>query len=437
MTTTAKKFTHSSILAWIIWAIATAYFFWDYLQQVAPGAMGPYWIKAFHIDDATLGVIAGFYFYSYGFMQIPVGLISDHFGPHRPLILAAAVAVGGNVLLAFAKSPMEAELARLMIGAGTAFSFVSALKFISNWFPHNRFATLVGLTSLIGMVGGISGEAPLAAADNLFGWRGTIWILAIFGMALLVLIIFVLRDHPAGATKWEDHPKRSRGLQKTLADLKHIFSSGQIWMCGGYVSGLNAIFFVFGALWGADFLTQTYGVSKVDAEGAMSMLFVGGIPGTFFFGWLSDKIKRRKMPMVVAVAGALCLMLFLLYGPPMPFPLVYAVLIIIGFACSAYVVAFALANDVRPPGSAGIVVGFVNTCSVASSAIFQPGVGVILDDISKQSSHPSAGDYRVALSTMAGLLVLALLMALFSKETHCQAIHESPPVSPATDTNER
>ncbi|MDZ7699216.1 MAG: MFS transporter [Deltaproteobacteria bacterium] len=425
MTTTAKKYTHSSLLAWIIWAIATAYFFWDYLQQVAPGAMGPYWIKAFHIDNATLGVIAGFYFYSYGVMQIPVGLISDHFGPHRPLILAAAVAVGGNVLLAFAKSPTAAEMARLMIGAGTAFSFVCCLKFISNWFPHNRFATLVGLTSLIGMIGGISGEAPLAAADHAFGWRGTIWILAVFGMVLLVLIICVLRDHPAGAAKWEDHPKRSRGGRKTLDDLKHVFGTGQIWMCGAYVSGLNAIFFVFGALWGADFLEQAYGVSKVNAEGAMSMLFVGGIPGTFFFGWWSDRIKQRKMPMILAVGVALGLMLLLLYGPQLPFFMVYVLLIVLGSACSAYVVAFALANDVRPQGSAGIVVGFVNTCSVASSAIFQPGVGIILDSISGGGDHLTIGDYRLALSTMAVLLALALAMALFSRETHCRPLYET------------
>ena len=88
-------------------------------------------------------------------------------------------------------------------------------------------------------------------------------------------------------------------------------------------------------------------------------------------------------------------------------------------------VAFALANDVRPPGSAGIVVGFVNTCSVASSAIFQPGVGAILDGISGSGGQLTAGDYRVALSTMAGLLVLALLMALFCRETHCRPLYET------------
>jgi len=423
MTTMAKKYGHASILAWFIWAIVTAYFFWDYLQQVAPGAMGPYWIKAFHIDHATLGVIAGFYFYSYGIMQIPVGVIDDHLGPHRPLVAAVCVAVAGNVIMALADSPLSAEIARLMIGAGTAFSFVSCLKLISNWFPHQYFGTLVGLTSLIGMIGGIAGEAPLTAAIGAFGWRTTIWMLAFIGIGLAVLIVLVVRDHPAGAVRWEDHPERERGKHKILSDLKHVFSSGQTWLCGAYVSGTNAVYFVFGALWGPDFLQQAYGVTEVQAEAAMSMLFVGGIPGTIFFGWFSDKIKRRKMPMAVAGLTALAVMAFLLYGPVIPRSMIYVLLIIQGFMCSSYVVAFALANDVRPPGSAAISGGFVNTCSVASSAIFQPAIGVILDSLSAKGGL-TVGDYRIALSTMTGLLVLALLMALFSRETHCKPLYE-------------
>ncbi|MCF8145499.1 MAG: MFS transporter [Deltaproteobacteria bacterium] len=424
MTTMAKKYGHGSILAWFIWAIATGYFFWDYLQQVAPGAMGPYWLKAFHIDNATLGVIAGFYFYSYGIMQIPVGLIGDHFGPHRPLIAAACVAVAGNILLALASDPLSAEMARLMIGAGTAFSFVSCLKLISNWFPHRYFGTLVGLTSLIGMIGGISGEAPLSAAVGAFGWRMTIWILAAVGVGLALLIVFVVRDHPANATRWEDHPAKSRGGHKTLSDLKHVFLSGQTWMCGAYVSGMNAIYFVFGALWGADFFVQYYDITKVQAEGAMSMLFVGGIPGSFFFGWFSDKIGQRKMPMLGAGIIAVAVLSFVIYGPRMPLSVLYALLIVQGFMCSAYVVAFALGNDVRPPGSAGISVGFINTCSVASSAIFQPGVGTILDSLGGETSA-TVGEYQIALSTMVGLVVMALLVAVFSKETHCRPLYEN------------
>ncbi|MFP3912403.1 MAG: MFS transporter, partial [Desulfobacteraceae bacterium] len=172
-----------------------------------------------------------------------------------------------------------------------------------------------------------------------------------------------------------------------------------------------------------DFLVDYYGVTKVQAEGAMSMLFVGGIPGSFFFGWFSDKIQRRKLPMLGAGIMAAGVLAFVIYGPRMPLSLLYALLIIQGFMCSAYVVSFALANDVRPPGSAGISVGFVNTCSVASSAVFQPGVGAILDSLGGNS--PTPGDYRIALSAMVGLVVMAMLMALFSKETHCRPLYEN------------
>jgi MFS family permease len=193
---------------------------------------------------------------------------------------------------------------------------------------------------------------------------------------------------------------------------------------------MNAIYFVFGALWGTDFLVDCYGITQVHAEGAMSMLFVGGIPGSFFFGWFSDKIGRRKMPMLGAGIVSVAVLSFIIYGPRMPLFLVYALLIVQGFMCSAYVVAFALGNDVRPPGSAGISIGFINTCSVASSAIFQPGVGAILDLLGGRTT-PTAGQYRIALSTMVGLLLMALVMAIFSKETHCRPLYENE--DPHTD----
>ena len=36
---------------------------------------------------------------------------------------------------------------RLLVGFGAAFSYVSGLKLVSNWFPASRFATLAGLDS--------------------------------------------------------------------------------------------------------------------------------------------------------------------------------------------------------------------------------------------------------------------------------------------------
>jgi MFS family permease len=418
----AKKFGKGSILAWMVWVIATSFFFWDYLQEVAPSSMGPSWMTSFHIDETTIGIIAALYFYSYGLMQIPVGLIADHYGPHRPMILAVLTAVGGNIVLALAGGPVSAGIGRMLTGFGSAFSYVCCLKLISNWFDEGRFATLAGLTALVGMAAGISGEAPLAFAVGAFGWRTTVWILASVGIVLAVVIAFVVRDHPARTVRWEDHPQKQRGPKKTWSDLKHVLTSRQTWLCGIFVSGVNSVFFVFGALWGAGFLEKVHGVGSEQAAAAMSMLFVGGIPGSIFFGWFSDRIRRRRLPMIAAGTGVLAAMVCLLYVPSLPLPLIYILLLAVGFLCTAYVVAFALAHDVRPPGSAGVSMAFVNTCSVASSAILQPVVGAILDAIVGKGK-PTAGDYRMALTVITAFLAVALLASILTKETHCRSTH--------------
>ena len=48
------------------------------------------------------------------------------------------------------------------------------------------------------------------------------------------------------------------------------------------------------------------------------MLFAGGLVGGIFFGWLSDRIRRRKLPMIIAAAGALVVMISILYVPGLP-----------------------------------------------------------------------------------------------------------------------
>jgi hypothetical protein len=48
---------------------------------------------------------------------------------------------------------------------------------------------------------------------------------------------------------------------------------------------------------------------------------------------------------------------------------------------------------------------------------------VILDALAGKAT-PSVADYRIALSTMIGLVAMALLMAHFSKETHCRPLYE-------------
>ena len=106
MTTATKNRENRLFLPWIIWVIAASYFLFDYVQQMAPGIMGPELIEHFSANDAVLGTLSAFYFYSYAVMQIPVGIITDHFGPHRPLVIAVLVATGGSILFSMSGAMM-------------------------------------------------------------------------------------------------------------------------------------------------------------------------------------------------------------------------------------------------------------------------------------------------------------------------------------------
>jgi MFS family permease len=402
------------VLPWIIWGIGASYFFYDYINQVIPGIIGPSLIQAFQVPAAALGTLSAYYFYSYAVMQIPVGLIVDHYGPHRPLFIAALLAAGGNLLLAQASTFSGVEIYRLLVGFGAAFSYVGALKLISNWFPAGRFATLAGMTNTLGMIGAIVGTAPFADVVVHVGWRGSLSANGVLGAGLAVLILLVVRDHPRGAVPWHENPDQERGLAKVWDDLKHVLGLSQFWILGVYITTMNITFTAVGAVWGPSRIQKVYGIDAVHAAGVISMLFMGGIFGAIFFGWFSDRLRRRKIPMLMAAGSALLVMVFLLYGPRLPLTAAYIMMFLQGFACNGLVLGYSVAHDIRPPGSAGAAEGFVNTICAGGTAIFLPVIGWLL-----------AFGIHFARSFLIAALVVAVLMAVLSRETHCQELYAS------------
>ena len=432
MATMTESHSNHSFLPWIVWAVAASYFFFDYLQQMAPGVMGPDLLQSFNVSAVALGTLSAFYFYSYSVMQIPVGVITDRFGPHRPLIIAACVAAGGSILFAKSGTLHSAEIARMIIGAGTAFAYVACLKLVSNWFPSSRFATLVGLTSLVGMMGAIFGDRPLAASVTHFGWQSTSMILAAIGGGLAILIWLFVRDHPPGAVRWEEHPEHERGKAKIRQDIRHVFSNPRAWQYGVYITTMNITFTALGATWGVSFIQKAYNVSEVSAAQMVAGLFWGGLVGGLFWGWLSDRIRRRKLPMILSAAGALVGMVIILYAPGIPQlsqSALYVLLILEGFCCNGLVLGYSVSNDIRPPGSAGISAGFANTITAGGTSIFLPIIGRLsaLKNPIAAAQGLSAllvGDFRFALTFLIGALVVALLVALFARETRCQLLYD-------------
>jgi sugar phosphate permease len=316
------------------------------------------------------------------------------------------------------------------------------------------------MTNTAGMIGAAGGGAPLALLVAGIGWRASLGLLGGVGVVLGVLILLFVRDHPP-ATSEVLHPDetRSRSLTGTAkgwregevsndrsearsvevrsdrtpttgtdsgsitTGLRKIIASRQAWVNALYATAISIVFVAFGALWGASFVEKACGVSRLAASAAVSLLFLGAIPGSMFFGWVSDRIRRRRAPMLAAAVGGLTCMCAMLYLPGLSFTGLRLLLAALGFFCSANIISYAVSHEISSPRRAGLSLGFLNTCFYAGSAISQPLVGKLLDLRSAARGGAgmeslTAGDFRYALSSVVAALLLSVVAALLLEESH-------------------
>ena len=144
----------NSAYPWLIVCCGMLFYCYNYFLRVSPSVMQNELTDSFHITATQFGTLAAFYYYAYTPMQIPAGMIYDKFGVRLVLSFACLVAVLGLSIFISADNYLMAGAGRCLIGLGTAFAYIGTLKLASIWLPANRFATVAGLTTAIGMTSG-------------------------------------------------------------------------------------------------------------------------------------------------------------------------------------------------------------------------------------------------------------------------------------------
>ncbi|MGI9350139.1 MAG: MFS transporter [Rhizobiaceae bacterium] len=402
--------------AWLVWSLSALAFSYAFFQRVAPSVMVSDLMAEFAIGGAVLGTLSALYFYPYVLLQIPLGALIDRIGARRLLTIALSIAGIGSIIFGTAESLYAAYLGRFLIGIGSAVGFLGSLTLASRWFPPHRFAFLSGLVMFFGMSGGILAQGPLAGILEYIGWRNAMWSLGAFGILLAISIFILVRNAPE-STNNQNKPKEP--WSQLWNGLAKAFSRLEVWKIAIVASTMSGAMLTMGGLWGTPYLITTYGLDKTYAASFVSLIFVGWAFGAPFAGWLSDRIRKRK---VLLVAGSLvlssCLGL-ICFVPSLSLWLTVAVLVVSGISGAAMVVCFALVRENSPADIAGSVSGIVNSLTVASGAVLQPGVGYILDHLWNGTFEGGArvytsDDYRsgfllILVSCLIGFLITLTL----------------------------
>src|SRR5690606_28720178 len=212
---------------------------------------------------------------------IPLGLALDRFGPMRLLAGGAILCASGCALFALADGTALAYGGRFLIGAGAASSWIGTLAVIMQNFPARRFALLAGGTQAFGMLGATMGQVPLSLVVDHHGWRAALWVLAIVGAVLALLLWLVLRDRPASA-----------GARVRLGETMRLaLRSRQNWRCAVFSMAMVAPMLAFGGLWGVPYLMQVHGLDRTDAAAISSTIFLAWGIGSPMAGALSDRLR--------------------------------------------------------------------------------------------------------------------------------------------------
>jgi MFS family permease len=182
---------------------------------------------------------------------------------------------------------------------------------------------------------------------------------------------------------------------------------------------------MFAGLWGVPFLTTHYGLSQTQAAGVCSLMMVSWSVGCIVFGAVSDRLKRRKLPLMIGIMLATTLWAVFIHKADWPVASLTLLLAACGFCAGCFIIVFVFAKESVPIHLAGTVSGVANTGVIQGPMFMQPLVGIALDQswtgtLVNGKRVFTFEAYSSAFTMVLVWAALSLMLLAFTRETHCR-----------------
>jgi MFS family permease len=409
---------------WGILLVPALLYFLSYFHRVAPVVVAGDLMAAFAVSAATLGALSAIYPYCFAAMALPGGSLADFLGPRRTLTLGGLSMSAGSVLFGLAPGFGVAFAGRLLVGLGASVILIAGLRLAAEWFRTEEFGTVAGAAQSVGSVGAIAGTTPLALLVEQVGWRQGFVTIGATTAVLAAACFLSVRDRPEHPAAPGARPRPAEpGLREIIAGIPSVIANPRSWTVGLISGGIYGGFAAFVGLWGVPYLTQVYGLPRVDAANLVGLAALGLLVGGPMIGWLSDRLHRRRLPLLV-VSGLNVLTWIALVAPVTPLAPGFLPLMcfLIGLGSSVVVVVFATIREVNDPRHVGVALGFHNLPTFLSFGIMQWVTGLVLDRywdgaLVAGARVYGADAYRAAFALCLLLAAGAFVSACLAPET--------------------
>ena len=355
----------------------------------------------FGLTPSQIGLLGGASFIGAAIGMFVFGDLSDRLGRRAIFVANLIFFVVFSIISAFVTTLPQLFLARFMVGIGVGMDVPTSMAYIAEISPRQRRGMLSGMVvNLTWVIGAMSSSLialPLIhwSGDNAWRWM--------FGLAAVpAALVLIGRQILPESPRWLLLQRRTEEARAALASFGVVADDAQLARIGARRGSyaelfqppwrtrvlLVALVFILNCIAGplatiaAPFVFRSVGALSITASLLFSAaVWVAGLCGLLTGGLLVDRVGRRRLLYVGAIAAGCSALFMSLAGPDNPTPL------IIGYFAFGYFlwlgpafVTWVWSSELFPTHLRGRSQGFCNGfCRLAIAAnIFLIPVGVAL-----------------------------------------------------------
>jgi len=418
------------------WTVCALLFFAttiNYMDRQVIGLLKPTLKDEFGWSDTTFGTINGIFQFFYASGLLIFGAIIDRVGTkvgYAISIIGWSLSAMGHAL---ARATGGFTIARSALGLSEAGNFPSAIKAVAEWFPKKERALATGIFNSGANIGAVVAPIMVPLILAAYGWQMAFIVTGALGFVWLIFwwLMYEIPSRKKGLSKAEyDHIHSDDDEVATAATGSKVpwgklLSVRQTWafVFGKFLTDPVWWFYLF---WLTGYFHDVFhqDISKVSWPLVIiySSTTVGSIGGGYFSGYLINKgwpvYKARKTVMFIF---ALCVVpvVFVGYLSSM-----WAITALISLAAAAHQAwsanIFTTASDMFPKRAVSSITGIGGMAGSIGGIIFQPAVGMLLDDFTRHSNKTVRYTIICPVCGLAYILGWLIMRAFAPKQTRVQ-----------------
>ncbi len=374
-----------------MWALATTAYIGAVFQRTSFAVASGVAIHRFSAGASMVSLFVVVQLITYAAMQVPVGMLVDRFGTRLVVGTGALLMLVGQLALALSTALTSAILARVLVGAGDAMTFIAVIRMFPAWFSAGRLPLLNQATGILGQAGQLLSSIPLAALLGVAGWTRSFVAAAGVSALMAVLILVLLRNSPAGAPF--AFTRTGVGLRDVVGVLREPGTQVGFW-----VHWITAFWnVVFALMWGYPFLLRGEGYPMTVASALFTVMVLTGLPFALLVGRLSRRtpLQRSNTALLVSLMSVLPWLAIVLW--PGRAPVWLLVVLMVGLAASgpASSIGFDIARASNSLARVGTATGVVVVAGMSAAMLDILVIGIVLD----LAGGYTLGAFRWAMAT--------------------------------------